>query len=58
MTVELSDKEAQLFRLLSEARVYDLKSGSFEVHVDRDGNFSQVVVHIYIKAHVINTPEL
>lgn len=37
MMIELTDKEALVYKLLSQAKAWDIKSGSVELHFDSQG---------------------
>ena len=37
MNIELSDQQALFFRLVSQAKGWDIKSGSIEIHFDSQG---------------------
>lgn len=47
MMIELTDKQAILFRALAEAKAFDLKNGSFEVHFNGEGIPVKVHIHTY-----------
>lgn len=47
-TVQLSEKEAKLFimmQLLESLGVFDIKSGSVNIHFDKDGKIGSVEVN-------------
>ena len=37
MTIELTEQQAVFFRLVSQAKGWDIKSGSIEIHFDSQG---------------------
>jgi len=47
MMIELTDKQATLFRALMEAQAFDIKNGSFEVHFNSEGVPIKVHIHTY-----------
>lgn len=44
ITIELSETEARIFRLLAESKALDIKNGSVTIHFDNVGNAAMVEV--------------
>ena len=47
INVGLTERQALVFRLMLEARVFDIKSGSAEIFFDRDGNPMKVKTIVF-----------
>lgn len=57
MTLELTELQALFFRLVSQAKGWDIKSGSIEVHFDSQGRPVLAETHVTVKLSTANDDE-
>lgn len=55
VVIELTEQEAAAFRLLSQARAWDLRKGSVTLHFDQQGNPTSAETRTFTVIGVINS---